>query len=76
VRYENAVLWTDVFLNVFTRLVSIDEISFEAEKWHFTLHFELDQRTGQAVAFTIGGRDIDYLKVVGMKAWKVKERTG
>jgi hypothetical protein len=70
IQYENGVLVSNVFMNVKTKLIPKDELVFIAEKWHFELCFDLDH-TGEAVSFTIGGRDVDYLKAVGLKAIKV-----
>ena len=71
IRYEAGYLLTDIFMNVYTKLIPENEGVFLAEKWHFTLHFEFDQFTGDAISFSIGGRDVDYLKAVGLRAEKV-----
>ena len=71
IRYQDGFLQTNAFLNVYTKLIPREEGAFLAEKWHFSLHFESDPDTGDATAFTIGGRDVNYLKAVGMSARKV-----
>jgi hypothetical protein len=72
VQYENGVLVTDFFANVKKRLIPQDKCTFIVESWHFELCFEDNPSTG-ITTFTVGGRDIDYLKAVGMTARKMKE---
>ena len=38
------------------------------------LIFDVDHNAGKAESFTISGRDVDYLKAVGLKATKAVER--
>jgi len=73
IQYKNRALVTDIFKTVNTKLIPENEVTFLAEKWHFELHFEFNHDTGEATSFTIGGRDVDYLKAVGLKAKKVME---
>jgi len=73
IRYEEGSLVTNIFMNVDTKLIPENNVTFKAEKWHFELHFEFNHDTGEATSFTIGGRDVDYLKAVGLRAKKVIE---
>ncbi len=70
IQYRNGTLVTEIFMNVETRLIPINDFSFLAEKWHFELLFDLDGN-GEVTSFEIGGRDVDYLKAVGFNATKV-----
>ena len=72
--YKNGALVTDIFMNVKVKLIPENDLTFIAEKWHFTLRFDFDD-TGDALSFTIGGRDVDYLKAVGLSAMKVRSDT-
>lgn len=69
VDYEGGELTVDLFLNVRTRLVRREEKGFVAEGWHFEVGFESDEANG-ASAMRIGGRDVDYLSLVGTVADK------
>lgn len=71
VRYEGGYLVTDAFMNVETKLILNKDAEFLVAKWHFELLFEFDGDSGEAVSFKIGGRDIDYLRAVGLRAEKV-----
>ena len=65
VRYEDGQLTINLFWNVRTRLVRQTERVFLAEGWHFEVSFESDGVSG-ASAMKIGGRDVDYLSLVGV----------
>jgi thymidylate kinase len=69
VRYENGELTINLFLDVRTRLVRRMEKVFITEGWHFEVSFESDGLSGASV-MKIGGRDVDYLQLVGMVADK------
>ena len=69
VRYEDGELSINLFLNVQTRLVRRAERVFLAEGWHFEVSFESDGFS-EATVMRIGGRDVDYLRLVGMVADK------
>lgn len=71
IQYENGTLVTDIFMKVKTKLIPVNDLSFIAEKWHFELIFHRVP-SGEITAFTIAGRDVDYLKAVGLEAKKVK----
>jgi len=43
---------------------------FIAAGWHFEVSFELDDLNGTSV-LRIGGRDVDYLSLVGTAAEKI-----
>jgi thymidylate kinase len=65
VRYEEGKLTINLFLSVRTPLVRRAEKAFLTEGWHFELSFETDG------VMRIGGRDVDYLQLVGTVADKV-----
>lgn len=67
--YEDGKLSINLFLNVQTRLVRRAERVFLAEGWHFEVSFESDGFNG-ATAMRIGGKDVDYLRLVGTVADK------
>jgi len=69
VHYEDGELTINIFLNVRTRLVRRAEKVFVTEGWHFEVSFESDSSSGASV-MRIGGRDIDYLLLVGTVADK------
>jgi hypothetical protein len=69
VDYEDGELTVNLFLNVRTRLVQRAEKVFWAEGWHFEVSFESDCLSGASV-MRIGGRDVDYLPLVGTVAEK------
>jgi thymidylate kinase len=69
VHYEDGELTINLFLNVRTRLVRRAEQVFLAEGWHFEISFESDGLSGASV-MRIGGRDVDYLSLVGTVANK------
>lgn len=71
IQYSNGTLFSDIFMNVTTKLIPVNESSFIVEKWHFELNFDFDY-AGEVTSFEIGGRDVSYLKAVGLKAAKVK----
>ncbi len=69
VHYEDGELTINIFLNVRTRLVRRAEKVFLTEGWHFEVSFESDGSGGASV-MRIGGRNIDYLSLVGTVADK------
>ena len=73
IQYKNGVLVTDIFVNVATELIPKNGLTFLTDKWHFELIFDIDH-AGEVTSFSVGGRDIDYLKAVGLKAVKVLAR--
>jgi len=73
IQYQNGVLMTNVFMNVWTKLIPKTESTFIVEKWHFELLFDFDQR-GDAKSFVIGGRNVDYYKAVGLSAARLQRR--
>jgi thymidylate kinase len=64
VHYEDGQLTIQLFLDVKTRLVRAADRGFLAEGWHFEVGFEPDGLSGARV-MRIGGRDVDYLRLVG-----------
>ena len=70
VRFEEDELSINVFLNVRTRLVRRRANSFLAEGWPFEISFEHDESIG-ASTLQIGGKDVDYLALVGTVAEKI-----
>jgi len=69
VYYEDGELTINLFLDVRTRLVRWMEEVFITEGWHFEVSFESDGLSGASV-MKIGGRDVDYLPLVGTVADK------
>jgi thymidylate kinase len=69
VYYEDGELTINLFLDVRTRLVRWMEKVFITEGWHFEVSFESDGLSGASV-MKIGGRDVDYLPLVGTVADK------
>jgi hypothetical protein len=69
VLYEDGELTTNLFLNVRTRLVRRAEKVFLAQGWHFEISFESDGLSETGL-MKIGGRDVDYLPLVGTVADK------
>jgi hypothetical protein len=67
VQYEDGVLSVDLFLNVRTRLIPKAEGILLTEGWHFEVSFEKDV-SGDVGTLSIGGRDVDYLSLVGTVA--------
>ena len=70
VQYESGYLTIDIFLNVRTRLVPGMNDVFLTEGWHFEMGFEEDS-SGKSTVMKIGGKDVDYLKLVGTIAERV-----
>jgi len=70
VRHEHGQLTVNLFLDVRTRLVRGIDKGFITEGWHFEVGFESDGLNGTTV-MRIGGRDVDYLRLVGTVADKV-----
>ena len=69
VRHEDGELTINLFLDVRTRLVRWMEKGFITEGWHFEVSFESDGLSGTSL-MKIGGRDVDYLPLVGTVADK------
>jgi hypothetical protein len=69
--YEDGVLVTDIFMHVNKKLILKDEHTFLVESWRFELTFDHDPSTG-VTTIVVGGKDIDYLHAVGMKAVRVQ----
>jgi thymidylate kinase len=67
VRFEDGELHINLFLKVWTRLVRRAQNEFLAEGWPFVISFEADDFHGASV-IKIGGRDVDYLALVGTVA--------
>jgi hypothetical protein len=70
VRFDAGELSINLFLNVWTRLVRHAPNVFLAEGWPFVISFEFGEMSG-ASTLRIGGRDVDYLVLVGTVADKV-----
>jgi thymidylate kinase len=70
VDYEDGELTVNLFEDVRTRLIRRVEKVFIAAGWHFEVSFELDDLNGTSV-LRIGGRDVDYLSLVGTAAEKI-----
>jgi thymidylate kinase len=70
VRYEDGGLTVDLFLDARTRLVRRADGTFLTEGWHFEVGFEPGGPGGGAV-MTVGGGDVDYLRLVGTVADRV-----
>ncbi len=69
VRFEAGELCINIFLKVWTRLIRRAPNKFLAEGWPFEISFEADDCNGTCV-IKIGGRDVDYLALVGTVAEK------
>jgi thymidylate kinase len=67
VQYEDGGLTINVFLGVRTKLVPRADKEFLTEGWHFDISFEPDGPSGTMV-MRIGGRDVDYVRLVGTVA--------
>jgi hypothetical protein len=65
VEYQDGALRINLVGNAFTPLVRMSDGAFLAEGWHFEVRFAPD---GQSLH--IGGRDVDYLRLVGTKAYR------
>ena len=70
VGYEDGELTVDLWGDVRTRLIQREANVFMAEGWHFEVCFESDGLNGASV-MAIGGRDVDYLSLVGTVADKM-----
>jgi len=68
--YQDGVLITDLFMQVPTALVPVDDNDFEVAGWHFRMFFE--ERDGEFQRLHIGGADVDYLGLVGMEAEMIR----
>jgi len=68
--YEKGKLLTNFFETVWTRLIPDGKGAFYTAGWYFEIRFEQD-RTGAVKRLLIGGRDVDYLALVGTVAEKV-----
>jgi hypothetical protein len=71
VQYEAGELTVDLIVNVRTRLVKKTEKVFLTEGWHFEVSFESADGSSRIDRMRIGGRDVDYLSLVGTVADKV-----
>lgn len=69
VQYENGKLLINIFLQVKTPLVPKTKGVFYTEGWYFEICFKRDE-SGQVERLEIGGKDIDYLALVGTVAIK------
>jgi len=67
---ESGELTINIFLNVRSRLVRRSQNTFVAEGWPFEISFETDGLSG-AQKMKIGGRNVDYLPLVGTVADKL-----
>ena len=67
VRYEGEELNINLYLKVWTRLVRRGQNEFMAEGWPFEIRFDVDELQDGSV-MRIGGRDVDYLPLVGTVA--------
>ena len=67
VLYENGELTIDLFLETRTSLVRRGDGVFLAEGWHFEISFAPDSFR-ETTVLSIGGRDVDYLSLVGTVA--------
>jgi hypothetical protein len=67
VQYEDGGLTINVFLSVRTKLVPRADKEFLTEGWHFEISFGPDGPGGTMV-MRIGGRDVDYVRLVGTVA--------
>jgi thymidylate kinase len=67
VRLESGGLTINLFLNVWTRLVRRAQNVYLAEGWPFEISFESDNFS-YALEMKIGGRNVDYLPLVGTVA--------
>jgi hypothetical protein len=68
--FDAGVLTITLFLNVRSRMFRIDQNEFVAEGWPFEISFEVDDLKGTWI-MKIGGRDVDYLPLVGTVADRV-----
>jgi len=69
VQFEDDDLTINLFLDVKSRLVQRTEKEFFAEGWPFEIRFESGDLGGMSV-LRIGGRNVDYLALVGTIAEK------
>jgi thymidylate kinase len=67
--YEGGDLTVNLFLSARTKLVPRAEGAFLTEGWHFEIRFD-PEAPGGAPVLRIGGRDVDYLQLVGTVADK------
>ena len=67
VQFDEGELTINVFLNVRSGLVRHTKNGFFAEGWPFEISFETDELIGNSI-LQIGGKDVDYLKLVGTTA--------
>jgi len=70
VQYDDGELTINLFSEVRTRLVRWTENVFITEGWHFEVSFEPDGFSDASV-MKIGGKDVDYLQLVGTVADKI-----
>lgn len=65
IKYHDEKLFINQLISkAWTRLIPLGDHCFAAEGWHFELSFEPNP-ADQGNQFRIGGRDVDYLKLVG-----------
>jgi len=72
IEYRGGYLETDLFMNEITKLIPERQLVFIVEKWHFEIIFDQSD-AGDITSFSIAGKDVDYLKAVGLRAEKVKK---
>jgi len=65
VDYQKGALTINLMQKARSRLLRISGNTFLVEGWHFEVNFSPD-----GSFLTIGGRDVDYLKLVGIRAEK------
>ena len=70
VDYDDGELTVDLFLNARTRLVRQAEKVFLTEGWYFEVRFEVADESSAISILRIGGRNVDYLSLVGTVADK------
>lgn len=72
VQYVDGDLAVNLFLKTKTRLIRKTERVFWAAGWHFEVSFEADD-VGRISTLRIGGRDVDYLSLVGTVATRTPD---
>lgn len=70
VTYEGGELGVSLLSNAKSRLIPLGSNRFLAQGWHFELSFEGDG-WGKAGLLRIGGKDVDYLRLVGTEADRI-----
>lgn len=69
ISFQDGKLLVDVFLDVASPLIKETDNTFAVSGWHFKVYFE-ENELGKFHRIHIGGKDIDYLKLVGVVAEK------